>query len=37
MKIGAIKAELKARGVSTAALIEKPEFVEALREARQPP
>jgi hypothetical protein len=35
MKIGDIKSELKYRGVPTAALLEKPEFVEALREARQ--
>jgi hypothetical protein len=34
MRVGAIKAELEARGVPTAALLEKAELVEALREAR---
>ena len=35
MKVGAIKAELQARGVPTAPLIDKAELVQALRKARQ--
>ena len=35
MRVGAIKAELQARGVPTAPLIEKVELVEALVEARR--
>ena len=35
MRVGAIKAELETRGVPTAALLEKAELVEALREARR--